>query len=141
MILFWDKNLAPWAAARIERCERGFGPCQALGVAKGDELIAVVVFHNWQPEAGVVEVSAAADTPRWYSRKLIKAALGYAFDELGCQTVIARQAPDNDRARGIWLALGGTEYVIPRLRGRDEAESIITLTDDAWRSSRFYKGN
>lgn len=139
MITFWDKHLADWAAARIEGCERGFGECQALGVAHKDALIAVVVFHNWHPEAGVIEISAAAESPRWFSRSVANVALGYAYDGLGCQMVVARQDPDNDRARGIWLALGGTEYVIPRMRGRDAAESFITLTEEAWRSSKFFQ--
>ena len=139
MILFWDDRVAAWVAGRIPGCERGFGNCRALGVVSRNEMIAGIVFHNWDPKAGVIEISGAATSPRWFCRRVINVALGYVFDGLNCQMLITRQAPGNDRARGIWLALGGTEYLIPRLRGRDEAECFITLTEEAWRSSKFYQ--
>lgn len=39
----------------------------------------------------------------------------------------------------IGLAYGYTAHRIPRLRGRDEAEIILTLPEETWRASRFHK--
>lgn len=128
--------MAAWVAERIEGCERGFGPCVALTV--GSPWIGAVVFHNYSPECGVMEMSAAAESPRWLTRPVLKAMHSYIFDDAGCQMAVMRVSERNERMRRIGRAYGYREYMVPRLRGRDEAESIMTLTDDDWRSSRFH---
>lgn len=133
---FFDRRVALWVARHIEGC-RGFGNCQALGVALKGELIGGVAFHNWCPEHGVIEISGAATDPRWLTRTVINKALGYVFDEIKCQAVLALQDPDNHRATKVWKALGAQEFIIPRLRGRNNAGSLITLTDEAWSKSKF----
>lgn len=140
MTPFWDERVAAWVARRIPNCERGFEPCVGLGVLRRDKkLVAGLVFHNWEPEAGLIEVSGAAIDPRWMTRTVMNEALGYAFDVAGCQMVFARQSVKNEAPRKAWKALGAQEVIIPRLRGRHEDGSIITLTDDAWRASKFRK--
>lgn len=138
---FWDGRVAWWVSRQIWGDDRGFGECVALGVANRKmEIIAGLVFHNWEPEAGIIEVSGAATDPRWMTRRVMNVALGYAFDDAGCQMVVARQSLENKAPRRAWKALGAQEIIIPRMRGRDEDGLLITLTDDAWRSSRFYEG-
>lgn len=141
MTPIWDKRVAPWVASKIEGCERGFDAFVSMGVIHKRKLVAGLVFHNWEPEHGLIEVSAAATDRRWLTRKVINEALRYAFEEAGCQMVVARQAVENTPARKVWLALGGQEYIIPRLRGRTKDGSIITLTDTAWRQSKFYEAH
>ena len=111
---------------------RGFDTYTAMGF--GTPLVAGVVYHNWHPEAGVIELSAASTTRQWLTRDRLRAVFGYPFDELGCQMCIARISEDNIRARRVWQALGADEFIIPRLRGRGEAEAIATLTVEAWRA-------
>lgn len=137
MTPFWDVRVAQWVAARIPGCERGFGPCQAMGVEHKGEIVAGLAFHNYEPETEIIEVSGAAEDSRWMTRTVINEALGYVFDQIGCQMLVARQALDNAAPRRAWLSIGGTEYAIPRLRGRDKDGSIITLTDDQWSRSKF----
>ena len=129
-----------WVAARIPNCERGFGECVALGVQKGNVVIAGFVFHNWCPHSAVIEISGAADDPKWGTRSMVTELLNYAFKTVAVQLIVARNAPDNDRASKFWRAIGCNEYQIPRLRGRDTAETIFTLTDDQWAISRFNNG-
>lgn len=117
--------------------ERGFGPCQAIGVLDGEALIGGVVFHNWAPESGVIEMSAFGSSPRWLSRDMIRTVFRYAFDANGCQLVVWRVGTDNRRTQRLAERLGFIGYPIPRLRGRDADEIIYTLTDDAWRASRY----
>ncbi len=125
-------DVAAFVAANIPGCERGFGNCTAIGF--GDPLVAGVVYHNWNPEGGVIELSSASIRRDWLTKANLKAIFGYPFDQLGCQMCVARISEHNARARRIWRALGATEHVIPRLRGRHEAEVIATLTDEAWRA-------
>lgn len=115
-----------------------FGPCETMAVINGaGEMVAGLVFHNYAKDAGVIEVSAAAITPKWATRGILSAAMGYAYGQLGCQAVVGRTAPDNAPTRRLWAALGAQEYEIPRLRGRDTPEIVMVVTDDAWQSSKL----
>jgi RimJ/RimL family protein N-acetyltransferase len=72
--------LAAWAAERIPHVgAAGFGPCWAVGVVRQGELAAAVVYHDWQAEAGTVQLSCAAASPRWATRQVVGAILGAAF--------------------------------------------------------------
>jgi len=131
-------QVAEFVSRFIPPYDRGFGDCSAIGVidAKG-RLIAGCVYHNWQEEAQVVEMSCAAITKRWLTRSILREIFDYPFSRLGCQLIVFRIAPADYQLRRIFKALGTTEYLIPRLRGRDEAELILTLTDDAWNNGKF----
>lgn len=128
-----------WAADRLEGCERGWGgDCVTMRVY-GRDLLAVVVFHNWNPESAVIEMSAVSESKRWLSRPVLYAMHDYAFNQAGAQMTVLRVAENNMTMRRIAKAYDYTETLIPRLRGRNEAEAILTLTDDDWARSRFHK--
>lgn len=124
-----------WVAQRIPGCERGFGEAAALVV--GSPVVAVVLFHNYSPEAGVMEMSAAAESPRWMTRPVISAMHRYIFEDARCQMAVLRVSENNKRMLRIAERFGYTPYRIPRLRGRHEAEVVLTLSDDDWKVSRF----
>lgn len=128
-----NEAVAAWVAAHIPGCERGFDRPVSIGVLEGERLIGGTVFHNWNPEAGVIEMSSAGTSPRWLGRKMLKAIFGYVFDQVGCQLVVMRVSERNSRMIEIAERFGFDGHLIPRLRGRDEAEWIFTLTDDQWR--------
>lgn len=128
-----NEAVAAWVAAHIPGCERGFDKPVAIGVVEDERLIGGTVFHNYQPEAGVIEMSSAGTSPRWLSRTMLKAIFGYVFDQIGCQLVVMRVSERNGRMVKIAEKFGFDGHLIPRLRGRDEAEWIFTLTDDQWR--------
>lgn len=115
----------------------GFGDGTAMGVFDGHKLIAAVVFHNWEPRAGVIEMSAAALDRRWLTRSVLQRIFDYVFDDAACQMVVMRVSEKNRPMVRIARSYGFSEFLIPRLRGRDENEYIFTFTDDDWRSSRF----
>lgn len=131
------RKVAKWVANRIEGCERGFGPCVAMSV--GEPWIAGVVFHNYSPESGVMEMSAAATSPRWLTRNVLHAMHNYIFADAGCQMAILRVSEHNKRMLRIAKAYGYQAHRIPRLRGRDEAEIILTLTVEQWRDNGFHR--
>lgn len=128
-----------WAAHRIKGCERGWhDECVTMRVYGEDDLRAVVVFHNYNPEAGVMEISAAAASRKWLNRSVLRAMHDYIFNGADCQLAVLRVAESNMTMRRIAKAYGYKETLIPRLRGRDEAECVLTLTDDEWKRSRFH---
>ena len=116
---------------------RGWDACVSMRVFT-DRTIGGVIYHDWNPEAGTMCMSAAGE-PGWLSRSVLHAMHAYVFDVAGCQLAVLQVSERNHRMRRIGLAYGYTETRIPRLRGRDEAEMIMTLPDDEWRASRFHR--
>lgn len=145
MIPFWATDtgmrsaLVRYVDSRIGGTGLGFGNCQVLGIFEGATLAAAVVFHNFDPRAGVIEMSAAANNRRWLTRRVLAEIFGYTFDQAGCQMVVMRVSERNTHMCRIARAYGFEGVRIPRLRGLDEAEIVFTLTDDAWRASRWHK--
>lgn len=138
MRLDWERRAEALAIveARVRGAGRGFGQCRVGAVVDGrGEVVAGLVFHDWSPEGETVEITAAANDPRWFTRDVIAEALGYCFSF--AQAVVVRTLEDNAPARRIWRALGASEHVIPRLGGRNKALAVYVLTDDAWRASKW----
>jgi len=114
-----------------------FGLCRAIAVVGGDQLAAGLIYHNYDPDAGVVEISAAAWLKGWLTRSVLKVMYGYPFEAVGCQAVVQR-VPDEDHMQHRMLKVYGHErYRIPRLRGPDAAENIYVLTREAWASNKL----
>jgi RimJ/RimL family protein N-acetyltransferase len=118
----------------IPGCERGWDRFTGIGVDDGNGLVAGVVYHNWSPEAGVIEMSCAATSKRWCPPHVLKAIFGYPFDGVGCRMVVMRVAEGNTGMRRIAKRLGCKEYVIEDLRADGEADVVYTLTKAAWRN-------
>jgi len=130
-----NERVARFVAERTE-ARNGFGDCVGIGWMQDGEMIAGTVYHNWFPEAGVIELSSAADDPRWLTRKSLRVMFEYPFNQLGCQLVALRMSEGNERMRSIARRYGFREFIIPRLRGRHENECICTLTVEDWRNGK-----
>jgi RimJ/RimL family protein N-acetyltransferase len=122
--------------ARLAGCRPDYGNCQTMAVLDRDgRMVAGLVFHNYSPEYGLIEVSAAATDRRWASRTVLNAACDYIFAH--CQMAVARTGTDNTATRRLWKAMGAEEIILPRMRGRAASEALLMLTDDAWAKSRL----
>lgn len=130
-------NLALWCGEQIwPGTGETFGRCTTMGVLLNGELIGVVVFHNWQREAGVIEFSGAATNKRWLTRRVLHAMFDYIFEIPGLQMAITRTSEKLTHLRML-QAYGFRQYAIPRLYGREEAGIIHTLTVEDWRHNKF----
>ncbi|WP_085032306.1 GNAT family N-acetyltransferase [Ensifer aridi] len=129
-----NQAIAAFVASHINGCERGWEHFTTLGMVEHERLVAGVVFHNYAPEAGVIELSSASTSKRWLTRPMLRAMFGYPFDQIGCQMVVLRVSERNTVMAEIAQRFGFTANRIPRLRGRDEAEILFTFTDDEWRN-------
>lgn len=130
--------LAAWAAERIGHVgAAGFGPCWAVGVMRGASLAAVVVFHDWQREEGTVQLSAAADSPRWASREVVGAILGAVFGgALGApvRCIWTATPSTNERAIKFNLGIGMTREAVLRERFAPKVHMIIcSMMEREWR--------
>ena len=115
---------------------RGFGKCSAIGVLDGQVLVAGIVYHNWEPDAEIIEMSVAAlpGVP-WLSRETIHRMYEYPFGQLGCQMVINRMAADDERLLAQCARLGYDLIKFPRMLGRDRDGVIGQLTIEAWKAN------
>lgn len=109
----------------------------SMGVFDGDSLVAGTLYHNWQPESGVIELTSSSTTKRWLTRTVIRAMFTLPFDTLDCQMGVLRVSERNESMVRIARSFGFNEVFVPRLRGRDEGEFIFTYTDDQWRASPY----
>jgi hypothetical protein len=135
-----DELVANFVATLIPHCRRGFGPhAKAIGVIDGaGRLIAGIVWHNWDPEAGIIELSGAAlpHTP-WLTRETLKRMYTYPFHVCGCQMVVQRTPADDTRLLGILAAYNYSFVAVPRLFGRERDGVICSLTREAWQENKF----
>ena len=118
--------------------ELGFGRCKAIGVVDASgRAIAGVVYHNWQPRFGVIEMSAAATTPRWLTRETLQRIYDYPFEQLQVQMVMKLVSRDDERLLDQLARGGYVFYRFPRAFGRDRDGVICELTSEAWAECKF----
>lgn len=112
LIFGHDEALAKWAGQRMPHVGADGFPhgSKAIGVATGqtehDQLLAVVVYHNYVESYGICEVSIAAASPRWAQRGVIKALLSVPFDQYGLNKLYGTVHSANHRACKLISGLG-----------------------------------
>jgi RimJ/RimL family protein N-acetyltransferase len=135
-----DEVVANFVASLIPECrERGFGKCRAIGIADAEgKLLGGLVYRNWCPELGTIEISGAAlPGTNWLSRRTVQIMYDYPFYQVGCQMVIKTTMADNEIVLRIMAAVGFTLHHIKRLGGRDRDGVVGTLTVEDWEQSRY----
>ena len=134
-----DEVVAAFVAQLIPECrERGFGKCRAIGVVDETGLLGGLVYRNWCPEVGTIEVSGAAvPGTNWLSRRTIQIMYDYPFYTVGCQMVIKTTMADNEIVLRIMAAVGFSLHHIKRLGGRDRDGVVGTLTVEDWEASKY----
>lgn len=141
----WDENpqmfkaIEEFISMRVWKKPREFGLGRAMAVVDDSKVVAGLIYHNYDADAGVIEISAAADTPRWLTKSILREMFEFPFLGLGCQAVAMRcdaQATNNNLSR-ILPSYGFKRYDIPRLRGRNTVEAVYVLSDDDWKANKF----
>ena len=80
----FDNQVAEWV--RIELgMDVGFKDFSAIGITDGERIIAGVVYSNYRHPN--IEMSIASISPRWATRRILKALFSYPFEQLGCNRV------------------------------------------------------
>jgi hypothetical protein len=134
-----DEIVAQFVATLIPHCRRGFGAnAKAIGII--DEkgwLIAGLVYHNYDPEAAIIEISGASMHPRWLTRGTIARMYQYPFLQCRCQMVVQRTPADDERLLRQLAVYDYAFVKIPRLFGRDRDGVVCTLTYEDWANNRF----
>lgn len=141
--LYGHKEIvAPWVAGMIPHMHgRPFDNCMTIGVVDGDdELIAGIIYHNYLPEHGRIELSCAALPDRqWLTRTTLRVMYHFPFVQLGCQLAVHGMLASNMSLRRQFKAIGCVEYEFPRAFGRHKDAIICLLTDEAWRANKIMR--
>lgn len=83
-----DDLVGKYVADRIPHADANWGPHVAIGVVNDEgRVIAGAVYNMYYPEFGTIQVSMAADDPKWASKNTRREILSYAFDNLGVNKV------------------------------------------------------
>jgi RimJ/RimL family protein N-acetyltransferase len=126
-----NRALAGWMEAQLGQ-EPFREPYSTMGIFSGNELCAALIFENYRPQDGTIEIGIASTSPRWLNRTVMNAMADFVFGQLGCQMAVFRTSERNTSACRLMQRVGFECIVIPRLRGRDEAEHFYCLTDTTW---------
>lgn len=117
-----------------------FGPSYSLGFLDQQGLLeAGVVLHTFLPPNRSIELSAASIHRTWMSVERLNVIADFVFNKLHCWTLVARHDPSNVTARRLWKTIGGTEHILPELRGPGKGDCMHILTHDQARQSRFWR--
>lgn len=136
-----DQLVADFVAQLIPSC-RGRGmpeKSKAWGVIdKNGRLVAGMVYHNYDPDAGTIEMSGAAlPGVQWLTRETIRRMYTYPFLQLKCQMVLMRVDADDERLLRQLASLNYAFIKIPRLLGRHKDSVVCLLTEEDWIASKF----
>ena len=118
---------------------RGFGNCRAIGICTDkDELVAGLIYHALDPEAGLIEISGAAlPGYQWATRETLKIMHAFPFGQCGCQMVVMKVRWSDERLLRQLAALGYEFIKVPRLFGRGQDGVLCCLTEEEWRSNKI----
>jgi hypothetical protein len=120
---FYDKNL------------------KAIGIANEDnELIAGIVYFNYQPDCGTIELSIEAlPKQRWLTRTTLAVMFQYPFLQCDCQMVKTAALARSRHILRMLAAMNFKLILIPRLAGRNEDGVLALLTYEDWVEGKFCK--
>lgn len=138
----YDIEVCAFVANLIPRVRnRGFSPgAKAIGVVDGTELIAGLIYHNYDPDAGIIEMSGAALPGKyWLSRETIKRMYQYPFLQVGVQMIVQCNSAEDERLLGMLAAYGYSLIRIPRMLGQHRDGVLCCLTYEDWCNNRFNK--
>lgn len=101
-----------WAVSRMPHMDLniGVGPCKTAAVCTGydasDTLLAVILYHAFDPLSRTVQISISAASPRWISKGTVRTLLAVPFDQWACRKVWSVVASDNLPAQKLCGGLG-----------------------------------
>ena len=117
-----------------------FGECTTIGFANHKKgLIAGIVYHNYQPQNQVIEISAYSSQRKWLTKKYLQTIFGYPFTQLNIRLIVARCDQNNQRVRKIWKTFGAKEAILPEMRGKNIDEIVLLLKKNQWNNSKFMR--
>lgn len=98
--------MATWIGARIPHMNGGdFGVAVIAAMIGSEDAkpIAGIVYHNYLPQYGNIDMSVATDSPRWLTKNIISEIMRYPFKQLKVRRITV-VTPAN-RQTSVWRFL------------------------------------
>lgn len=132
--------IVSWIAARITHVTGGdFGPCVAAGVVRDGCMVAGVAFHDWQPGCATMQLSMAADSPRWASGDVVRGLFRYAFETAGANKLWTATPHTNERALRFNIGIGmKREATLRHHFGAKSHAVVCSMLRAEWQRSRWF---
>ena len=144
MMLLSDPSLTPiigrWVRERTTSTgEIGFdGAYNAIGVVHKNEIVAGFIYHDWNPTYKTIQMTLAANTPRWGTRRIIEGLLHYPFVELGVQRITVLVNEKNHASLRLAEGVGfKREAVLEKAAGEYGNILVLRLFISEWLSGKF----
>ena len=114
---------------------------RAVGVIDElNELIAGIVYFNYNPEAGTIEMSVEAlPKHRWLTPTTLAIMFQYPFLHCNCQMLITKTMARSTHVQRMLQAMNFKLIHIPRAGGRNEDGVLALLTYEDWLAGKFCK--
>ena len=109
-----DDSLTSWLEERIDHYTTQSDTRIMAVLGDDDEVLAVAAYYNWSQHYRSIDVSFAADTPKWGTRHIMRSLITYPFEQLDCVRVTALVMATNHRARRLCEAVGFIEEGVAR---------------------------
>lgn len=118
----------------------GIGAAQYGVVVNEGRALAVVAFHQYDTLARTMQISMAADVPRWATKQTIRDLLLYPFERAGVFKVWTMQ-PDHDAGRRAARFNEGIgfrrEAILPDQYGPGVGAIVTAMTRPEWEKSQW----
>jgi hypothetical protein len=121
LLVGYDEAIARWVTSRLGLPD--FEPCIAIGITRGADLIAGVVYAAYCQAN--IEMTIASASPAWCTRAVLKSLFWYPFEQLGCHRVTAITEGKNRPVREFLLRLGFQEEGVMRRSYLSGADAVI----------------
>ena len=132
-----NEAVAQFVMSLVPECRRGWQTYTTIGFVLDGSLIGGTVYHDYEPDWGVIQMSSAATSPRWLTRETLRAIFGFPFNELNCRNVVMRVSSLNTRMCSIAERFGFSKFSLPDLRAEGEDDVIYLLSRKAWEEGKF----
>ena len=140
LALGFDAELSKWLRQRVPHfCPSDGVKC--VGVIQDNKLVGAVAYsgffpgnEHWSPD---VEMTAAADTPRWWSRAVGRDLLGIPFRQFGCERITLRVRKKDRRTRRFVEGIGFKLEGILRRALRSDDACLYGLTKTDWERGKY----
>ena len=112
---------------------------RAVGIIdERNELIAGIVYFNYNPEAGTIEMSVEAlPKHNWLTRTTLAVMFQYPFIHCNCQMLITKTMARSEHVLRMLAAMGFSLIRVPRSGGRNEDGVLALLTVEDWLANKF----
>lgn len=135
-------ELMEWAGALIPHigADGGFDGPYGIFEVVGDSgrRMSAVIFHDFQPSCGTIQVSCASVTPYWASPNVLHDLLSYAFDTNGVRKLWMAIPHDSEDVISFNLHLGFKQDAILRYHFSETQHAVIlSMLESEFRQSRW----